>query len=458
MPLTSDELLVEKEWNNIISSNVRNALGAKLDGKFTAVNYPAGFNYAMKQQYFNADSLSALNSLVTSTDDIPSFGAPFSSLYLNVIKNLEYSFSSEDQALMNQEVTDHSALVGKIIDEYQQSDLDTTPEKYPNVIYIIKRIKEVTGTDYLHVNIKEYPDLSDLCHSLSEYARLGVYTTKMENAWNAADDRMNAIAEHIMNPSDSNGGLKTDGNTFCIGWNQIPETEQLLKSLQEGSSISFSFSAANFHDQISTLHFTSGVTARLLFSWILGITVDHKHEYNLSTFAREESELTFTVTYKGISILAAIPAPLSDNNEKGWFASDILNEAALKSGKDATGYKLHGNNYKPSELFGKNGQLRRLKTFVLSQQPEISLSFKSFECTELQKLFTQSTDVSFHMLGGLIKGEHNNDYSFSEYNYNEQEQTLNVKIVPTPIGNAGSIGKQTAFVLGGVIESYGDIE
>lgn len=455
MPITSDVLETEQEWNNIIKTNVSNALGAKLDGEFTAVNYPAGFNYAIKQQYYNADSLSTLNSLIGVTDGIPSFGSPFSSLYKDVINNLEYGFSSKDKEMMNQEETAQGALVDTIINEYKQSGLDDTPEDYPSILYITKRIKAVTGTGYLYVDTKEYPTLSNLCRKLSEYTRLGVYTNKLERAWNAADDRMLAIAEHITEPSASNGGLKTDGSHFSIGWNQLPETEQLLKSLQGGSTISFSFSASDFHDKSSTLHFTSGVTSHLPFSWIFNMTVNHEHEYDLSTFAREQSELTFSVTYKGISVLGAVPTPLSDNNESGWFASDILNEAASKSGKDATGYKLHGSKYNPMTLFGKNGQLKRLKTFVLSQQPEITLSFSKFDCSEMQKIFTQSTDISFQVLGGLIKGEHNNDYSFSEYHYNEQGQTLTVKIIPAPIGSAGSIGKQTAYVLGGVVETYG---
>lgn len=455
MPLTPEQIVTEKEWNNIIKTNVSNALGAKLDGQFTAVNYPAGFNYAMKQQYYNADSLSALNSLIGITDDIPSFSSPFSSLYLDVINNLEYGFSSEDESKMHQEETAQAALVDTIIDKYKESGLDDNPEDYPSILYIIKRIKEVTGTDYLHVDVKEYPMFSSLCHDLSEYARLGVYTAKLENAWNDADNRMHAIADHITAPSDSNGGLKIDSSHFSIGWNQIPETEQLLKSLQEGSTISFSFSVNDFHDESSSLHFTSGIISHLPFSWIFNMTIDHEHEYDLSTFAREQSELTFTVTYKGISILGAVPMPLSDNNERGWFASDILDDTALKSGKDTTGYKLHGGKYDAKTLFGQNGQLKRLKTFVLSQQPEITLSFSKFECSEMQKIFTQSTDISFHILGGLIRGEHNNDYSFSEYHYNEQEQTLTVKIIPAPIGTSGSIGKQTAYVLGGVIETYG---
>lgn len=454
MAFTPDELATATEWNKIIKTNVSNALGSKLDGEFIAVNYPAGFPYAVKQQYYNADALSVLNLLLTEADGIPAFGSPFSSLFLDVINNLEYAFSTSDQALMNQEETAQASLVGTIINEYKQSELDDTPQDYPGILYIIKRIKEVTGTDYKNVNFEEYPTLSALCRNLNEYARLGKYTAKMESAWNIADDKMRAITEHITNPSIENGGIKTDANTVSIGWLQLPETGTLLHDLQSGSTISFSFSARDFHDESSTLYFTSGVTAHIPFSWLFDLHVEHEHEYDLSKYARNESKLSFTITYKGVTTLSAIPATLSDSKQTGWFAGDILNAAALNSGKDATGYKLHGSQYNPATLFGENGQLKRMKTFVLSQQPEITLSFSKFDCSAMQQIFTQSTDVTFSILGGLISGEHNNDYSFTEYSYNEQEQTLTVKIVPTPIGSVGSIGKQTAFVLGGVAEYY----
>lgn len=133
-----------------------------------------------------------------------------------------------------------------------------------------------------------------------------------------------------------------------------------------------------------------------------------------------------------------------------------MQEAAAKTGKDATGYRLHGSEFKPEELFGPDGRLRRLKTFVISQQPQIDLHFSKFNYSDMQEIFTQGTDVEFSFFAGLIKGCHNNDYTFENYNYNEKEQTLDVSIVPARIGDTGAAGKQTAFVLGGVAEYYGD--
>lgn len=71
----------------------------------------------------------------------------------------------------------------------------------------------------------------------------------------------------------------------------------------------------------------------------------------------------------------------------------------------------------------------------------------------MKEFFKENTGVSFSFFGGIISGSHNNSYSFSNYNYDEQKQMFDVSIIPAPIGDSGSIGKQTAFILGGVPET-----
>lgn len=456
MTLTPQQLMGQKEWNETIRTNIENAIGSKLDGGFIAANYPAGFNYAVKQQYYNADSLSALDCLVTETDGIPSLSDSYSTLYKRVMDSLEYSISDSDKARMNEEETAHGALVGKIINIYKETGLDEIPKSYPDIMYIMKRIKEVTGTSYLDVDFREYPNLSELCRNLSEYARLGVFTAKMQNIWSSAYDRMNAILKNINNPTEENGGLLTSVGTYTIGWDKLPETERLRADLKQGNSVTLSLSTDNFSQSSSDLHFDSSVSVRLPFSWFFDLTVNNKTSYDLSNYAQHESSLKITIKFNGITTFGAVPTPLAANNKKGWFAGDILKDAAVKSGQDTTGYQLHGSEFNPKTLFGKNGQLKRLKTFVISQQPEISLHFSKFDCSSIKDIFTSSTGVSFSILGGLIRGNANNNYSFSNYNYDSQAQTLDVSIIPAPIGDSGSIGKQTAYVLGGVAETYGD--
>lgn len=455
MDLTLEQTMGIKEWNKSVTNAVESTLGSKLDGSFIAANYTPGFNYAVKQQYYNADSLSTLDSLVVITNDIPTLSDHFSTLYKRVIGNLEYGFSEHDKKLMNEEETCHGSLVGSIINDYMESGLDDTPQKYPTIFYITQRIKEVTKTGYLHLDTKQYPSLAPLCRKLSEYTRLSTYTNKMQDAWDLADNRMKAIYENISNPSDNNGGLKTDACTFMIGWDKLPETQQLLKELKKEDSISISLKTDHIDSSSSLLKIGTETSVKVPFFWFFNIKTDNKTSIDLSRFTQNGSSITINVTYKGLTMLGAIPTPLTENNAKGWFAPDILRDAAIKSKTDSTGYRLHGSEFNPDTLFGKNGTLKRLKTFVISQEPEIKLQFHNFNVSSMKEIFNTSSNVSFSLLGGLVRGTINHNYTLQNESYDSQSQTLSVTISPTPIGESGSIGKQTAFVLGGVAETYG---
>lgn len=135
--------------------------------------------------------------------------------------------------------------------------------------------------------------------------------------------------------------------------------------------------------------------------WFLSVfDVNHTHEYELNKYADEGASLTITVEYKGKTQVPAVPQPLSDDNKTGWFVSDVLEEAAVNSGRDETGYRLNGGEFDPDELFGEGGSLRRIKTFVISQRPAITLSFTNFDFSEIEEDFKQGTDVTFKLLGG----------------------------------------------------------
>lgn len=455
MALTPQQTIGAQEWNEIIRSNISTAIGAKLPGKFIAANCVPEFYYAFKSTLFNESALKGLNTLLTQSDGVPVIKDIYSDLYKNVIDSLEYGISSEDKKQLNKEEQENEALVDKIINEYKDSQIDDPVQKYPTVAYIIDRLEKVTGCSFLDIDALKYPQLSLLCDSLNDYTRAATFTAEQHKKWRAVYDRINKIKEHISNPTDENGGLKTDSERFYIGWNDIPETTTLLESLKnESNSISISVSADSFSNTESVLHFESDVKVKVPFNWIFNLQVDHEHEFDLSKFSSKEADLKIDLEFKGISTVKAIPMPISSNNKEGWFAADMLKEAAEKSGKDATGIRLSGSRYDPDKLFGENGELRRINTFVISQQPVITLTFSNFECSGFEQYFEQDTNVKFSILGGLVSGTHDNDFSCTSSEYNASSNTLTVKLAPPALGSFGSLGKQTAYVLGGTAEYF----
>lgn len=453
--LTEDQLKSAKAWNDLITDKVGAAVGATLDGDFVAANYTPGFNYVIKQLNYNAETLAALDTRVEESDGVPVLKDSYTTLYKNVIDNLKYDYSKADLSVMNDEAVKLSAMTESVINEFTQTDLYDPSQSDITISFIMEQITEKTGADYMNLDTVKYFQYANLCNLLKSYARQATFTSKMQSLWYAAYNRLQAISQHITTPTAENGAFKTDSGDYVCAWDSLPESAALLERLKSGSSIAFSIEVSDFTESESEFRFESDVSCRVPFSWFLSVVnVDHKHEYDLTKYACSGASLKIDVEYNGITLVPAVPHPLSDDNSKGWFASDILEEAAAKSGRDATGYQLIGGDFDPDKIFGENGQLRRIKTFVLSQQPAVTLTFTNFDFSEVEKDFKQETDVEFKFLGGLISGSHDNEYTFSDYSYDRSANTTTIKILPAPLAGSGSSAKQTAFVLGGSVESF----
>lgn len=453
MKLTPDQISGTKEWNKMIKSQVETALGAKLDGEFTAANYTAGFNYLVREKKYNANTLKAFDTRVEVKDETPYLQTGYTSLYKQVIEKICYNISTEDHQKIRQEQNSQHALVASIIDSYEQSDLDDEKMKDPDVGKIMKKIEEYTGTTYDKVDFERYPYLANLCALISEYTAKSTYFNKLQMASNTARARLNAITENMKAPAGGNGGLETDKGFVC-GWDNIMESEQLLDSLKREDSISFTVTANNFHEKSSHLNFKNKVNVDVPVNWFFSMGANHSDEYDLTQYTKNGAELSVTLTYSGITIVPVNPTPLSLDNKSGWYARDILEEVAAKSGKDVTGYQLADSEFNPETLFGKEGKLRRMRTLVISQQPSVKLHFSKFNCSELKKKFSEHTDVQFSICGGIVSGNHENGYSVSQCDYNEDKQALDVTFTPPKLGASGTGAFQTAYVLGGVADYF----
>lgn len=87
---------------------------------------------------------------------------------------------------------------------------------------------------------------------------------------------------------------------------------------------------------------------------------------------QKASRVEMTFAYPGITTVPMLPAAMGAD-KTGWYDLGILREIAQKTGRDTTGYRLHGTEFTVEELFGPNGTLAYLKTLVISQAPTITL-------------------------------------------------------------------------------------
>ena len=160
MKLTPGQICGTKEWNKMVATEVETALGAKLDGEFTAANYTAGFNYLVREEKYNANTLKALDTRVEVKDETPYLQTGYTSLYKQVTEKICYNISTEDQQRIRQEENAQHSLVASIIDSYKHSNMDDEIMKNPNVAKIMDRIEKFTGKTYDKVDFEKYPYLA----------------------------------------------------------------------------------------------------------------------------------------------------------------------------------------------------------------------------------------------------------------------------------------------------------
>lgn len=443
-----------QQWNRVVQNAVQNEIGDLLDGEFLTVSYPAGLPCCVRQQYYNSEFLSTIDTRIVTEEGVAFLKKGFSSLYRKVIECVKYDFSRADYRLMEKELAVQNSMVSEIIRMYEQSGLDNEPDEYASVFYILKRILEVTGSNYMDVDIEKYPKLAGLCLKLREYSEKIKNTEDLLNAWKNAESRKKSIIEHISGPNRENGGIYVGKDGVCVGWEKLPDTEELLNGLNSGREITISIFIDNFNKNYSSIHYTENMVEDAPFCHILKIKKGQDQEYDLSNLAGSNSTINVFVFFHGVTVIEISPENLSLDGKKGWFDKHILCETARNSEKDSTGYLLNGSEFNCSELFGQNGKLCRLKTFVISQKPEIVLDFKEFSRNKLQTIFTEDGNVSFEFMEGTIK---ENDYlgqPVSSFNYGDEAEHFTVSLSPAPALCRNADSCVTAHILGGIAEYY----
>ncbi len=207
----------------------------------------------------------------------------------------------------------------------------------------------------------------------------------------------------------------------CVALNLAMAVKQ-FGQFDERSNRYFSMKEENFSQTNSKLHLDNNFEAVVPFGWILDLNIKKKSHYDLSKFAQAGASMTVSIIYNGVTTVPSLPMPLSSDYTKGWFASDILSEAAQKSGKDATGYQINGSGYDPKNLFGASGKLRRMKTLVISQQPMITIHMSEFNYSQMSSVFTKESDVDLLLFGWYRIGGHDNGYTVTNYNEDSSKQ------------------------------------
>lgn len=439
-----------------IQQQVSKFLARQLDGAFSMVSYPSGFNYGITygtSAYYNKATLQDIDTLLgkASNGQLDLTGAGFANLYAEILQAVTFSFSQQDQQTMNKQDAAASAQIASVLTEFTNAG-GTFSNPLPSIGGKLQDVFDQLTKAY--GSLSNLPDtLNALRNAIASYKSLAADSYALHNRYYAAKARVDAAVANATTPTASNGGMQVDGTTYYVGYtpNKLPTVNALIGGLSTaGNAVSISLTLSSFSATSSNLSIGGGAGFSFPLAEVIGISVNSSSSYDLSRYTSSSSNVTLDITYPGVTMFPSIPSVLSTDNTTGWYANDILQEVVAKTGEGATGYQLQGSEFHVGELFGPGKTFSRLKTFVISQQPTIKMTLTGVDTSKVTSDFQQSNTVSISLLGLFTIGSASSNYSVQQVDASSEAGTVTITFGPPQVSGTIPSQQQVAYVLGGV--------
>ncbi len=445
----------QQAFVDTLKQKVSQFLATKLDGEFDAVIYPAGFNYGITygpNAYYNQATLQDIDTLLSldSNGQLDLTGAGFSNLYLQVMQGVTFSFSQADTKTMNDQDTAASAQIASILKEFENAG-GTYSDPLPfggKLQDVFNQLTKQFGS------LDQLPDtLNALRNAIASYKSIAGDSYALHNRYYAATDRITAAVGNTTHPSAANGGQQVSADGYYVGYtpNKLPTANQLIGSLNTAdNAVNISINLSNFSSTSSQMSISGGGGFEIPILDILGISIGGSASYDLSRYTSHSSNVTMEMVYPGVTLFASTPSRLSNDNSTGWYANDILDEVVAKTGEDATGYKLQGSEFNVNDLFGPGKAFSRLKTFVISQQPTITMTFSAADNSLITSDLKVGASVKLKLFGLFTIGSASATYSVQKVDAVSESGSVVVTFGPPQVSGTIPIEQQVAYVMGGV--------
>lgn len=449
----SNLLTAQSDFVNDIQAKVAQMLSSQLDGNFQMVSYPSGFHYGITygaNAYFNPATLSDIDNLLStsSSGELDLTGNTFTGLYLQLMQNIAYVFSQADQKTMNDQDNAATAQISSVITEFTNAGgVFTNPLPFGGKIQdVINQVTKQYGS------IQNIPaSLNGLRNALASYEQIASQSYTLHSAYYAAQNRLTAIIANLSGASSSNGGMQTGANSFYPGFTpaNLPTANQLIGGLQSKNSVSVNITMSDFSSSSMSLSVEgdAGIDVNILD--IIGIDVNSSTNYDFSKYSSAETIVTMNMEYPGVTLFSVVPTPLSLDLSQGWYANDILTDVVKNTGNDASGYALQGTRFSVADVFGVGQELARLKTYVISQQPTITMTFTGVSESDVMSFFNVNASTEISLFGFRIGGGSTN-YAVSSVQSGNREGSVVVTFGPPAVSGTIPLQNQVAYVLGGV--------
>ncbi|MCD4650933.1 MAG: hypothetical protein K8S56_04015 [Candidatus Cloacimonetes bacterium] len=459
--MASDITEAQKAFMGEIEDKVNQLLSSKLDGKFQMVNYPSGFNWSVQFGPNNYYNQKALNEIDLTTDiasnDILTLGSSnFSNLYNQILNTTTYVISEADNKIIQQEEQTASSQISSVITEWE------TGMGAPITDEMMKEAIPPTKLGYIEMQVQEKWDgdirkipnsLAGFKNAYQSYQVAASQSNTILSRSAQAGIQLKASMTNTENAETTNGGMQTGASTYYVGFGGIPAQNMINSGLQtESNKVSVSLFLSEFSSTESKLNISGKAGIRVPIMSFMSISLGGSAEYDLSKYTSSSSSLDIAINYPGITTIGSAPSNLSKEGKTGWYDNQILKEAVANAGKgtSVTGFQIQGSEFPIPDYFGPGKEFSRLKTFVISQEPTISMTFKDANNDKVKSDFKQNASAKVKLFGLFDIGSVSESYEVHNIDENTQEGTVTVTLGPPKSIGTTPAQDSTAYVVGGV--------
>jgi len=454
-----DITTAQQAFADAVQKKVTSAFSSSLDGTFAMVNYPAGFNWAIQygpNNFYNQASLAEVDlQVITASNGILTLGEnQFSNVYDEVLHTISYVISDLDQQAIDTAAQNCASEISSVINTWETNFGPITATEQQSALpptkfgFILQQVVKNWGT-----NPENIPDsLADFRTALRAYEGTGPVAYGIQLTQALAMSVLQAAMANTENPSAANGGLQTGLTSFYVGYTGFPAQNMINDDLQNlVNQVEISIALSDFSSSSSVLSIDGNAGIRLPIADIFDVRINGSASYDLSKYASSSTAMNMLVIYSGITFIASARVALNIAGTQGWYSNSILEEAVNNMGKGTTvtGYQIQGSKFSPSD-FGSGGKLSRLKTFVISQLPTITLVFQAANSAAIAQDFQEQASVDVSLLGLFDIGSGSQSYQVQFVNISPSDGSVVVTLAPPKVILPPPAQQATAFVLGGV--------
>ncbi|WP_404392630.1 hypothetical protein [Humibacillus xanthopallidus] len=444
-----------------LQAKVSQSFSSLLDGDFVPMSMPSGAYYGIQygpNNYYNTSFLGQLDQTVTIGDNgqAQPGSTKFTSLYADIMSGVVFTFSSADnqslqrdqaqyQSQLQQVISTWEVNVGTITDDQMKSAFPPT-----KLGYIYTQFAQRWSSDINNVpaSLQAFKD------ALQNYQVQAQVANRLSIQSAQAMARLAALRANLATPSAANGALQIDASTYYPAFGPFPDQNTIVSSLASGNrSLELNLKLTNFSSQTTNMSVGGSVGLEVPIADIVEVGFSGGARYTLDKYSSASTTVTMDVAYEGITFVSTplTSGALATSNRAGWYAEDILAEALENVDGSRTGYSLQGGAFPADEYFGSGKKFSRIKTWVLSREPSITLQFCAAQTDDVTSDFTENAKLSLKVLGLFTVGEVDQSYEVK----NVDDKTVDGCVIVSlgaPDSSSGTTSLQTAraFLVGGV--------